>query len=82
MSTLAKVFIILNLVLAIGFAFITLTLYAKRTKFKDKFDGEVEAHSTTVTVKDKVISAKQKENTALVTERDELLRQIDDIVMR
>ena len=39
MSTLAKVFVVLNLVLAVAFCFMTLTLYAKRTKFKDKWEN-------------------------------------------
>ena len=38
MSTLAKVFVFLNLILAVAFTFMTLTLYAKRVDFKDRFE--------------------------------------------
>ena len=38
MSTLAKVFVVLNLILAVAFCFMTLTLYSKRTDFKDRWE--------------------------------------------
>ncbi len=47
MSTVTKVFVIINMVLAIAFAFIQLTLYSKRVKFKDNYEREYEAHAQT-----------------------------------
>ena len=44
MSTLAKVFVVLNLLLAAGFLYVTLVLYAKRVKYKERWDNQREAH--------------------------------------
>ncbi len=52
MNTLSKVFIVINLVLATFFAAFTLTLYAKRVDFKDKWEREKEAHRSEVRDKD------------------------------
>ena len=47
MNTLSKVFVVLNLVFAIAFCFMTLTLYSKRVDFKDKWQKEQYAHEHT-----------------------------------
>lgn len=41
MSTIAKIFVVLNLVLAVAFMIFTLTLYAHRADWKDKFEKKV-----------------------------------------
>jgi hypothetical protein len=46
-NTLSKVFVIVNVVFAIAFCFMTLTLYAKRVDFKDKWRQEEDKHRRT-----------------------------------
>ena len=47
MNTLSKVFVIVNLVLAVAFCFMTLTIYAKRVDFKDRWEMEKKVHAET-----------------------------------
>lgn len=61
MNTLSKVFVIINLVFAIAFCFMSLTLYAKRVDFKGKWEEEKEAHRRTKEDKDREISSLKNE---------------------
>ena len=49
MNTLSKVFVVINLVFATAFCFMTLTLYSKRVDFKDKLRKEQFKHEETRT---------------------------------
>jgi len=48
-NTLSKVFVVINLVFATAFCFMTLTLYSKRVDFKDKLRKEQFKHEETRT---------------------------------
>ncbi len=72
MNTLSKVFIVINLVLATFFAAFTLTLYAKRVDFKDKWEREKETHRNEVRDRDANIEKLEGEKTDLTGKlRDE-----------
>jgi organic radical activating enzyme len=69
-NTLSKVFVIVNLVFAVAFCFMTLTLYSKRVDFKSKWEQERASHGQT-----KVDMGNQIDK--LTTERDALSRSLD-----
>lgn len=56
MSTVAKVFVVLNLVLAVAFMIFTLTLYAHRVDWKNKFQVEEDARKEDVARLEAVIA--------------------------
>jgi len=64
-NTLSKVFVIVNLVFAVAFCFMTLTLYSKRVDFKDKWEKERIAHGQTKEDKDRKIDSLTTENKTL-----------------
>ena len=63
MNTLSKVFVVINLVFASAFCFMTLTLYAKRVDFKDQLRTEQFDHEKTRTVmQEKIAGLEAKKN--------------------
>lgn len=69
MSTIAKVFVVLNLVLAVAFMIFTLTLYSKRVDWKDQYQREVIVHDKDV-----------KERDATIAERDDKIDKLEKAV--
>ena len=65
MNTLSKVFIVINLVLAITFGVMTLTLYAKKVDFKGKWETEKQERKIDVDDRDEKIAALDGEVTDL-----------------
>lgn len=82
MSTLAKVFVVINLLLAVIFTGVTLTLYAKRVKFKEFYEVEKESHESTRNNLGDKINALETEKTHLITERDNLTRDNKELQSR
>ncbi len=66
MSTLAKIFVILNLLAAFVFTGFAVTLYSKEAKFKDLLYREIDAHIRDVRDKD-----------AIVSQRDDVIEELD-----
>jgi hypothetical protein len=66
-STLAKIFVVVNFALAVAFLVFTLTLYSKRVKYFDEWKKcETKAREDLV-AKDKVIAKLEADKTAAVT---------------
>jgi hypothetical protein len=61
MSTIAKVFVVLNLLLAVAFLGAAATFLGYVDSYRGKFTAEEEAHRTTKTNKDKVIADRDAE---------------------
>ena len=68
MSTLAKVFVILNFALAVAFLIFTLTAYSKRVKYYDNWKREETAKVQVIKEKDAVIKTKEESITKLTSD--------------
>ena len=73
MSMLSKVFVLVNLFLAIVFATVTVALYAKRVKFKDEWIKEHRLHLNSKEVFRKSIETEQAMNNDLLRSNDALV---------
>jgi hypothetical protein len=78
-STLSKVFVVLNLFFAIIFATSVVGLYAKRGKWKDKYNVEVEQHQTTRQNFEQEVAELQKQKAILQRNKDTLEQQAEDL---
>lgn len=79
MNTLAKVFVVANLVLAAGFCFTSLTLYAKRVDYKAKLEAEREAHRRTTKEFEEKVSTLEKSVDALSSELEFAKRDLKEM---
>src|SRR5262249_27546584 len=70
MSTIAKVFIVLNFVLSIFFVGVASTLLYKADNFKKKYETEVDTHN-------REVAAKQEEIKKLTTELNTSQTSVD-----
>jgi hypothetical protein len=71
MSTIAKVFVVLNLVLAVAFLGASATFLGYVDSYKRQFDAEVVRHRTTTEQKDAKIASLESDNRGLTTRMTE-----------
>ncbi len=79
MNTLSKVFVVVNLVFAVAFCFMTLTLYSKRVDWKAKYISEERAHKQNLADKNRVIAGLEKEKTDLTHALEMKVRDHDEL---
>ncbi len=80
MNTLSKVFVVVNLVFAVAFCFMTLTLYSKRVDWKEKYHTEERAHRQDLADKNRVIAGLEKEKIDLNHALEMKTRDHDELV--
>ena len=72
MTQVARVFVVLNLLLAVGFLFSAATILSLNKDFKTKYEAEVAAHERTQEAKDREINI-------VKTERDSFRRANNEL---
>jgi len=81
-NTLSKVFVIVNLVFAVAFCFMTLTLYSKRVDFKGKWEEEKELHRRTAEDKNREIAALKNEVNGLTKALEVAKRDVQEFAAK
>lgn len=79
MSTVSKVFVIVNVVMAILFAGFQVTLYAKRVKFKDRWKNEVASKATMEKKKNVEIADLTQTKNTLTRDNDQLISTVKEL---
>jgi hypothetical protein len=78
-NTLSKVFVVVNLVFAVAFCFMTLTLYSKRVDFKDKWQQEITLHDQTKENMNSQVDSLTKEKATLTEALNGSKRNIKEL---
>ncbi|MBN1808967.1 MAG: hypothetical protein JW909_07835 [Planctomycetes bacterium] len=79
MSSLTKIFVVVNLILAVAFCFMTMTLYAKRVDYKDRFKQTELKLAETETKYQKQVDTLETEKKELKDNNTELQMKFDDL---